>query len=314
MKKASIAIVYLLGLVTVALGGELERFMNWQDRRDVLIGKEIRTQRFNDVLDSIWDTKLQANNAAVQAAMKQAKENPNFETELAAIRSGCLPNMNLPGARDLYFVLLRELHERWGVEFDEEAERKALEDTGYGGADGGAQMMTGAPGGLPSMRGGSGMRGGPPPKPPKPTTKEVIDAAESGLSLGSSIASAITANDAANGGTMGSVLTPMPRDNGTFIVPQAPVIRPGQRHPVAAHVVRSTLMEWEPEPGYDWNIPVERRAQMPDWVSVGVHWVPGIEHSEHPHVIAGENEGEWIPAPGWRFASHRDDDWSVVRK
>ena len=143
-----------------------------------------------------------------------------------------------------------------------------------------------------------------------------MGAAQTGFALASSITASTSGNGAGDcgGAAIGSVLTEMPRDIGAAVAPQAPVVRPGQRHPVAGNVVLSRLMEWEPEPGYDWNIPEERRSADFDWVGAGVHWVPGKEHPEHPHVVAGGKEGTWEPAQGWRFASHRNDDWAVVPK
>lgn len=60
---------------------------------------------------------------------------------------------------------------------------------------------------------------------------------------------------------------------------------------------------WQSRPG---------NAPHGDWIRFGVHWVPGSEHPEHPHVVAGEQEGSWEAAEGYRFLSHKWGDWRVV--
>lgn len=40
-------------------------------------------------------------------------------------------------------------------------------------------------------------------------------------------------------------------------------------------------------------------------------WVPGTPSKDWPHVIAGEEEGRYVPEPGWRFVSDAPDDLTV---
>ena len=335
MKKAGVSIVVFIA-VAMTRAGELDRYMEWQDRRDYQQRREERNRRDQEVMNTIFDAQQKNVNNAALTAMQQAKDNPCFETELAALKASMWPYIDsIPGVEDDYFAKRRALCGKWGADADDSADRRELanlraekEKLFFDCAEGLARNMgidlagiqrsgdIAKPRGVAERPVVSGVHPHMPPKPPRPTTEEVVDAAQSGLSLASSISGAMAGGNVGNldSGQIGSILTLRPADNGAFVVPQAPLVRPGQRHPVAAHVVLSTLMEWEPEPGYKWNIPEERRAQMLDWVSAGVHWVPGMEHSEHLHVIAGEKEGAWEPAPGWRFASHRDDDWTVVRE
>lgn len=334
MKTPNVAIV-VFGAVAIARAGELDRYMEWQDRRDYQQRREERNRRDQEFMNTIFDAQQKNVNNAALTAMQQAKDNPCFETELAALKASMWPYIDsIPGVEEDYFARRRDLCGKWGVDADDSADRRELanlraekEKLFFDCAEGLAKNMgidlsgiqrpgdSAKPHGVAGRPAVSGGRPPKPPKPPKPTTEEVVASAQSGLSLAASISGSMAGGNAGNldAGQIGSVLTVRTADNGAFVVPQAPVIRPGQRHPVAAHVVLSAFMEWEPEPGYEWNIPVERRAQMLDWVSAGVHWVPGTEHPGHLHVVAGEKEGAWEPAPGWRFASHRDDDWAVVR-
>ena len=46
-----------------------------------------------------------------------------------------------------------------------------------------------------------------------------------------------------------------------------------------------------------------------------VFWDEGYEHPEYPNVVAGEDEGKWIPADGYKWAYPSDpSDFSVQRK
>ena len=44
-----------------------------------------------------------------------------------------------------------------------------------------------------------------------------------------------------------------------------------------------------------------------------IFWAPGKTYWRHPHVVAGDREGEWAPAPGYRWIDPDDsDDFRVV--
>ena len=56
-----------------------------------------------------------------------------------------------------------------------------------------------------------------------------------------------------------------------------------------------------PAPGYVWIYPND-----PD--NYQVRWQPGVEHSNHDHVVAGQEENTWRPAPGYRWVRPNDND------
>ena len=52
----------------------------------------------------------------------------------------------------------------------------------------------------------------------------------------------------------------------------------------------------------------------PDYSSSS-SWTPGTPHPEFVNVVAGETEGKWIPAPGYRWINAEDkNNWNVIPK
>ena len=49
-----------------------------------------------------------------------------------------------------------------------------------------------------------------------------------------------------------------------------------------------------PAPGYVWT----------DSSKTAVRWSPGIRHTNHPNVVASSKEGNWTPAPGYKWANN----------
>ena len=45
---------------------------------------------------------------------------------------------------------------------------------------------------------------------------------------------------------------------------------------------------------------------------VALGWTPGEANPDWPHVVAGEEEGQWVPEEGWRFANDEPGDFTVV--
>ena len=43
----------------------------------------------------------------------------------------------------------------------------------------------------------------------------------------------------------------------------------------------------------------------------GVRWSPWAKHTDHPHVIAGLIEGRWVPAPGYKWSNR--EQWKVTK-
>lgn len=37
-------------------------------------------------------------------------------------------------------------------------------------------------------------------------------------------------------------------------------------------------------------------------------WIPGTAHSDFDNVVAGDTEGNWKPASGYKWANPEDDD------
>jgi hypothetical protein len=59
---------------------------------------------------------------------------------------------------------------------------------------------------------------------------------------------------------------------------------------------------WYPEPGYDFAFPVSGGHST--GADLTVRWSPGIRYLESgdvklPNIIAGQQEGQWLPAPGY---------------
>lgn len=298
MKRFFFAIVAASALPAHALlDGELDRRTQYEIRRDYEQRREAARERMNAVADQGVSMAMAARQARIDALARIAQENPSFETELAVFQASRPPfpvSMN-PAMWKQYYAFLRALHEKWGVQYDDTEERQTL-----------SQVEENSGTGVVSQSPGCG-------KAPEDGRRNVSDVVEPmamaalGQMLGERLAGRQSVDD-----TTGSILTEPVAVSPVPIVPVAPAVRAGSRHPTAPHVILSDIGEWIPEPGYDWCMPPERRTPDGEWQRFGAKWKPGIAHPDHPHVVAADREGAWAPEPGWRFASHRDDDWSVA--
>ena len=295
MNPLPLACVFVLSSSFSVYSGELDRYMEWQNRRDYEQNQKQRDERMQAIVDQHMDSVMQMRQSQTEYLMRVAAEHPSFETEMAALNSA-RPPMSFPGLVKNWFVMKRALHEKWGVEYDDTEEREVL-----GNLKGGNPQN-------PKLAHGDKKK----VSIKSSDTREVMTAAEYGRRYAENIAELFRSDSDSD--QPSSEITHESNVPFQQIWPAAPLIRPGQRHPTVAHVVLSENLEWIPDAGYSWNVKPEERVGDDSWMNKGVKWSPGIEHFQHKHVIAAEKEGTWEPESGWKFVSHKSDDWAVARE
>ena len=243
--------------------------------------------QLNSVFDQAWNLHMMGLQQRALILERKAMENPSFEADMAALEASCPPSI----VPTVYEKKKREICAKWNVPY-----KKGIKTASTPGP----RREQVAP---------------RKPKLPPPTVEQVVQSAERGRALADKLTGGGAQDDKPQERDLPSATLPDPAkaETATPVANWKTVKRPGQKHPFLDHVVRSTNLKWRPEPGYSWVAPVEHRTPDGQWMRQGVQWTPGKMHDEHPHVVAGEKEGTWKPEKGWRWASHKSEDWGVCK-
>lgn len=319
MKKLFVLALFLLP--AFSRGGELDRFIEYDINRRYEDRRAAARAQLDAVVDQGMEMQMRAKQQRMQQLAAAYNAHPCFETEKALIDEIYSMRGMFPSQVAEYWHNIRVCCEKYGIEYDDTAEREELaeiEERQAAEEERKAEAERRFRDNTNRLLGKGGKYGGTASsaakhkhhKPPKPTTKEVVDMAEKGIALGEKLGGGPPVQNGERDAPSSRI--PERHEGESNLVGLPPVLRPGQKHPYLGHVVLSSMLEWEPEAGYDWNAPPQQRTSHGDWIRFGVHWVPGSEHPEHPHVVAGDLEGSWEAAEGYRFLSHKWDDWRVV--